>query len=78
MNPLAHLFMPWYTRKVIEQDVWIMAEHAKNAAFSKGTTFRNTQADTMHLYIESIRNWGIEANSKKMPPPRKKEIEFWI
>lgn len=78
MNPLAKFWMPWYTRKVIEQDVWIMELHGENIKQFKTTEYKSTQADTLHLYIESLRNWAENGGNKPKPAQIKKEAEFWI
>ncbi len=78
LNPLAKLFLPAYTKKVIDQDVWIMDIHGKNIQHFKTQDYKSTQVDTMHLYIESLRNWAESGGVGKEPQPIKKEMEFWI
>lgn len=78
LNALARLFLPWYTRRVIDQDVWIMDVHGKNIQTFKGTDYHSTQADTLHLYIESLRNWAESGGEKPKPKPITKTAEFWV
>ncbi len=78
LNPLAHLFLPAYTRKVITQDVEIMALQRKNLNRFEAIPFQSTQADTMHIYIESLRNHAADPANFPKPSPIKKEIEFWV
>lgn len=78
MTPLAKLFLPAYTRKVIEQDVWIMDIQGKNLQTFEQPVYKSTQADTLHLYIESLRNWEEKGGTGSQPKPIKKECEFWI
>lgn len=76
LTPLARLGLNWYTKKVINQDVWIMKLHGDNVKKFGQKDYRSTQCDTMHLYIESLRKAAI--NETEPPNPRKKEIEFWV
>ena len=80
INFLAKLFLPWYTKKVIMQDVWIMEKQGNNLKqFEGAKTYRSTQADTMHVYIETLRNWAMRgADPEKKPSPIKKRMEFWV
>ena len=78
LNILAKLFLPWYTRRVIDQDVWIMDVHGKNIKTFQETSYNSTQADTLHLYIESLRNWAESGGEKSKPKPIRKEAEFWV
>lgn len=78
LNPLAALFLPAYTRKVITQDVDIMALQRKNLNRFEPVPFQSTQADTMHIYIESLRNYAMDSENFPKPAPIKKEIEFWV
>jgi phenylpropionate dioxygenase-like ring-hydroxylating dioxygenase large terminal subunit len=77
-NQFARLFLPWYTKRVINQDVEIMEIQGKNIKHFKETRFKSTQADLIHLYIESIRGFA-KSRGKGIPPkPIKKNAEFWI
>jgi len=79
LNPAAKFFMPWYTKKVIDQDVWIMEKQGNNLKTFQGEkVYRSSQADTMHVYIESLRKHAIKGNGAVPPRALKKEMEFWI
>jgi phenylpropionate dioxygenase-like ring-hydroxylating dioxygenase large terminal subunit len=78
MTPIARLGLNAYTRKVINQDVWIMDIHGKNIQKFGQTDYRSTQCDYMHLYIESLRNWAESPADKPAPAPIVKDIEFWV
>ena len=79
VNPVAKLLLPWYTRQVINQDVKIMKlQGATIRKFGK-EKFKSTQADTLHLYVESLRNYAINKYGETTPPkPISKTVEFWI
>lgn len=76
LTPFARLGLPWYTRKVIDQDVWIMKIQGNNLRKFGETHYHSTQCDYMHVYIESLRNQA--QTNKGKPKPVKKDIEFWV
>jgi len=76
LTPIAKLGLNWYTKKVINQDVWIMKLHGENLKALGQSDYRSTQCDTMHLYIESLRR--AKAQGTETPNPIVKEIEFWV
>ena len=78
LNPLFGLVLPRYTRKVIEQDVWIMKLQGDNLRSFGSADFRSTQADTLHVYIESLRDWAAGGGAGDAPKPRRRQGEFWI
>jgi len=76
---LAGLWLPFYTRKVINQDVWIMKLQGDNLRkFGNITDYKSTQCDAMHLYIESLRAYAEEPDKRAAPNPVSKDIEFWV
>lgn len=78
LNLIAALFLPSYTRKIINQDVWIMKVHANNLKKFKCTDYKSTQVDFMHVYIESLREAAKNTENKPPPQPILKKIEFWV
>jgi len=81
LNFLFRPILPWYTRQVIQQDVVIM-ENQGRALAEETPRFKHTPADTLHVFIESLRDWaesGIESGEEAMrPKPLMKEVDFWI
>lgn len=77
-NTIAKIILPFYTRKVIDQDVWIMDVQGKNLQKFKKSEFMSTAVDTMHLYIESLREWAEQGGTNVKPATMKKSIDFWI
>lgn len=69
------IILPWYTRKVIAQDVRIMANQGRSLQDSPAE-FKSTPVDAIHLYIESLRS-AAECNSSP-PPDAHRTVEFWI
>lgn len=73
---VAKRLLHWYTKRVINQDVWIMKVHGDQVKKMGQMDYRSTQCDTMHLYIQSLRK---AAKNKQSPPNSMiKNIEFWI
>lgn len=78
LNPLMRLVLPPYTRKVIDQDVWIMKLQGDNLQKFGNEEFRSTPADTLHVYIESLRNWAASGGEGEPPSPQRKQRDFLI
>ncbi|PCK07069.1 MAG: (2Fe-2S)-binding protein [Alteromonadaceae bacterium] len=77
LNHVFKLFLPWYTRSVIKQDVDIMQN--QGLAFSEeAPDFKHTPADTLHIFIESLRSWKQNGEIGPKPKPRVRQVDFWI
>ncbi len=71
---LGRLLLPWYTRRVIEQDVEIMQLQGENLAYHGKEQFRSSPADLLHEHIEALRD-----HAEREPlPPVSATIEMWI
>ena len=77
LDKLGRLLLPPYTRKVIQQDVEIMANQGKSLA-RYGSEFLNSEADLLHRYIESLRGWAEAGGQGPKPKPTREEIVFYI
>jgi phenylpropionate dioxygenase-like ring-hydroxylating dioxygenase large terminal subunit len=79
LNPLAPLWLPYYTREVIRQDVRIMRIQGDNLRrFGGEARFHSTSADLLHQYIESLRDHAASGGREPAPEPRTSEVFFWI
>ncbi len=78
LTPLLEPFFQWYTRQVIEQDVVIMRNQGANLRRYGASKFMSTEADLVHLYIESLRTWAEKGEVGPKPPPQERRISFWI
>jgi phenylpropionate dioxygenase-like ring-hydroxylating dioxygenase large terminal subunit len=79
LNALAPLWLPFYTREVIRQDVQIMRIQGDNLRrFGGEMRFNSTAADLLHEYIESLRDHAERGGSGSAPEPRTDEVFFWI
>ncbi|MFO0747127.1 MAG: aromatic ring-hydroxylating dioxygenase subunit alpha [Myxococcota bacterium] len=77
-NPLAGLWLPAYTRRVIGQDVTIMANQGESLAHHGQPAFHGTEADTIHEHIEALRAWAEAGRPEPGPEPRVDAIEMWV
>lgn len=71
-------FIHYYTRQVIEQDVWIMDVQGRNLNPNLPNTFQSTPADEPHLQIERLRNLGMKGDEKVYTAEKKVEAIIWI
>jgi phenylpropionate dioxygenase-like ring-hydroxylating dioxygenase large terminal subunit len=78
LNPFMRIILPPYTRKVIDQDVWIMKLQGDNLKAFGHSNFRSTPVDTLHLFIESLRDWATSGGANGKPEPSKVHHEFRI
>ncbi len=76
LNHIGRWILPWYTRQVINQDVEIMANQGRSLQ-DMPADFKSTPADTLHLFIESLRQ-SAENSEHEKPRSVTKDIEFWI
>ncbi len=77
LNKLGRFVLPPYTRKVIQQDVEIMANQGRSLR-RYGADFMNAEADLLHQYIESLRDWAAAGEVGPRPTPASGEITFYI
>ena len=71
-------FIHYYTRQVIEQDVWIMDVQGRNLIPGAANNFQSTPADEPHLQIERLRSLGISGDERVYSIEKKSETTIWI
>lgn len=76
-NKLARPFVHWTAQHIIGQDVEILAIQ-QDVIEKYGTKFANTPADTIHVFVESIRNAIAEGKDPRTLPDMSREITFWV
>jgi phenylpropionate dioxygenase-like ring-hydroxylating dioxygenase large terminal subunit len=77
LNRIGRMVLPPYTRLVIEQDVEIMANQGRSLR-RYGEEFLNSEADLLHRYIESLREWAQGGGEGPKPRPTQEEILFYV
>lgn len=77
-NHVAQLFLPFYTRQVIQQDVEIMANQGASLQHHGPPSFHSTSADILHEHIEALREWDEKGGVGPRPEPTSSTIEMWI
>ncbi len=76
-NKLAKPFVYWTAQYIIHQDVealkiqWEVIE-------KYGTQFANTPADTIHVFVESIRNQIAAGKDPRQLPDKLVQVKFWV
>lgn len=78
LGKILQPFIHYYTRQVIEQDVWIMDVQGRNLNPGKPTQFQSTPADEPHLQIERLRSMGIAGAQNINEIEKKAEAIIWI
>ncbi len=78
VTKLLKQFMQFYTRRVIEQDVVIMANQSKNFWHDMNCRFHHTDADIVHESIEKLRDMGVKGDPTFKNIDRVEEKTIWI
>jgi phenylpropionate dioxygenase-like ring-hydroxylating dioxygenase large terminal subunit len=78
IGPLIKPFIQYYTRQVIEQDVWIMDVQKENLINTENPRFQSTPADEPHLQIERLRDLGVKGDKNLFEVKKNVQGEMWI
>lgn len=76
-NQPARLWLPFYTRRVIEQDVVIMRNQGQSLRHHGAPEFNGTAADIIHEHIEALRSWAHDQASER-PAPLVEHAVIWV
>jgi phenylpropionate dioxygenase-like ring-hydroxylating dioxygenase large terminal subunit len=76
-NTIARPIVAWQGQRVIDQDL-VALRTQMEVLRRYGTKFSNTQADTIHVYVESIRSALEQGRDPRELPERSREISFWV
>ncbi|MFM2025873.1 MAG: hypothetical protein RLZZ339_586 [Cyanobacteriota bacterium] len=76
-NKLALPFVGWTAQHIIRQDVKILGVQGEAIA-KYGTEFFPTPADTIHLFVESIRGAIGRGEDPRLLPNQTVEVNFWV
>jgi phenylpropionate dioxygenase-like ring-hydroxylating dioxygenase large terminal subunit len=73
----ARPIIRWQAKTIIRQDVKILANQMQTMQHF-GVHFSNTEADLIHILIESIRAELQKGNDPRLLPEKTHAIEFWV
>ncbi|MCI0487159.1 MAG: aromatic ring-hydroxylating dioxygenase subunit alpha [Blastocatellia bacterium] len=76
-NLLARPIIRRQAQTIIDQDVEILGDQME-AIKRYGSRFANTEADVIHVFIESIRAELERGADPRLLPDKTVEIEFWV
>lgn len=76
-NVAARPIIRWQAQKIIDQDIAILGNQM-DVIKKFGARFSNTQADVIHVLIESIHKELREGRDPRLLPEKICEIEFWV
>lgn len=76
-NKLARPFVWWTAQHIIKQDVVILG--IQGEVINKyGTQFAHTPADTVHVFVESIRAAISRGEDPRLLPNQLVKVTFWV
>jgi phenylpropionate dioxygenase-like ring-hydroxylating dioxygenase large terminal subunit len=76
-NKLARPFVWWTAQRIIGQDVKFLGIQGETIA-KYGTQFSNTPADTIHVFVESIREAIARGEDPCELPNQSVKVTFWV
>ena len=76
-SKIARPFVRWTAQYIIRQDVEILGIQ-QDVIEKYGTQFANTPADTIHLFVESIRNKIASGEDPRMLSDKAVKVNFWV
>jgi len=76
-NRIARPLIRQQAQKIIDQDIVILANQMRTIQ-KYGAKFMNSEADVIHVLIESIRKELEEGRDPRRLPEKNHAIEFWV
>jgi phenylpropionate dioxygenase-like ring-hydroxylating dioxygenase large terminal subunit len=76
-NKIARPFVHWTAQYIIHQDVEVLKIQSE-VIEKYGAQFANTPADTIHVFVESIRNQIAAGQDPRKLPDKSVNVEFWV
>ncbi|AFZ24247.1 ring-hydroxylating dioxygenase, large terminal subunit [Cylindrospermum stagnale PCC 7417] len=76
-NKLARPLVWWTAQHIIQQDIEILKIQG-DAIAKYGTQFSHTPADTIHLFVESIRAAISRGEDPRLLPNQSVKVTFWV
>ena len=76
-NKLARPFVRWTAQKIIRQDIEILGVQGE-VLQKYGQQFAHTPADTIHVFVESVRDAIAAGKDPRCLPDRSATVTFWV
>ena len=76
-NKIARPLVHWTAQHIISQDVKILGIQ-QEVIEKYGTNFSNTPADTIHVFVESIRNKIAAGEDPRQLTDKSVKVNFWV
>ncbi|MDX2097197.1 MAG: aromatic ring-hydroxylating dioxygenase subunit alpha [Leptolyngbyaceae cyanobacterium bins.59] len=76
-NKLARPFVHWTAQKIIHQDVKILGVQ-QEVIEKYGERFSHTSADTIHVFVESIRDAIARGEDPRTLSDQSIQVTFWV
>jgi len=76
-NKLARPFVWWTAQYIINQDIEILGIQ-QDSIDKYGKQFSNTPADTIHVFVESIRDRIAQGKDPRDLPEQSVKLSFWV
>ncbi|MBD2200404.1 MULTISPECIES: aromatic ring-hydroxylating dioxygenase subunit alpha [Calothrix] len=76
-NKLARPLVCWTAQHIISQDIDILSTQGEVIG-KYGTHFANTPADTIHVFVESIRDAIARGEDPQLLPNKSVKVTFWV
>ncbi len=76
-NQIARPFIYWTAQHIINQDIKILGIQ-QDAIDKYGQQFMHTPADTIHVFVESIRKAIENGEDPRILPDRSVKVDFWV
>lgn len=76
-NKLARPFVRWTAQRIIDQD--LVALKLQQETIEKyGEQFSHTPVDTIHVFVESVRNAIAQNKDPRQLPDKSVDVTFWV
>ena len=76
-NTFAKPIIRRQAQMIIDQDIAVLGDQMETIR-KYGVRFGNTEADVIHVLIESIRNELSKGTDPRLLSEEEREIEFWV
>ena len=76
-NKLARPFVRWTAQRIIDQDV-VALKLQQETITKYGERFAHTPVDTIHVFVESVRDAIAQGKDPLNLPHKSAEVTFWV